>query len=141
MSGLPVAVVAAKAREGILALQEQMLNLPESEKRTYPVRHYFSDNWYMREMTIPAHQVVIGKIHKHAHQNCISVGLVRVFTEFGSDEMAAPFVFVSEPGTKRVVLTLEETVWTTYHYNPTNTRDLAELEANIIAKDYEELDK
>jgi hypothetical protein len=138
MQGLPVTAVTAKARASIMALQDMMLRLPEQV--TYQVRHYFSDGWYMREITIPAHQVVVGKIHKHAHQNCISAGLVRVFTEAGYDEMAAPFMFVSEPGTKRVVLTLEDTVWTTYHHNPTNTRDLAAIEAAVIASDYKELD-
>jgi aminopeptidase-like protein len=131
-----------EAREFILTLQERMSKLSDVKSAAdYKLRHFFSDGWYMREITVPAGEVIIGKIHKHAHTNCVSIGKVRVFTEFGADEMYAPFQFVSEPGTKRVVLTLEETVWTTYHANPTNTQDLAELEAQIIAKDYKELEQ
>jgi hypothetical protein len=44
----------------------------------------------------------------------------------------APYDGMTEPGTRRVLDVLEDTVFITVHYNPTNTEDLEELEEWII---------
>lgn len=128
-------------REAILRLQDAII----SEGRdvgpaSCPVRHHFAPGSYGREMTLPAGLVVVGKIHKHAHINVISKGRVQVFTEQeGVLELAAPCTFVSSPGTKRVVHVLEETVWTTVHV--TDKTDLAEIEREVIATDFMEVEQ
>ena len=128
-------------REAILRLQDAII----SEGRdvgpaSCPVKHHFAPGSYGREMTLPAGLVVVGKIHKHAHINVISKGRVQVFTEQeGVLELAAPYTFVSSPGTKRVVHVLEETVWTTVHV--TDKTDLAEIEREVIATDFMEVEQ
>ena len=128
-------------REAILRLQDAII----SEGRdvgpaSCPVKHHFAPGSYGREMTLPAGLVVVGKIHKHAHINVISKGRVQVFTEQeGVLELAAPRTFVSSPGTKRVVHVLEETVWTTVHV--TDKTDLAEIEREVIATDFMEVEQ
>ena len=104
-----------------------------------PLRHIFTDGAYARELTMPAGSVVIGKIHKHAHLNFITKGKVAVVTEFGKEVYTAPYTFVSEPGTKRVVYILEDTVWTTVHVTPET--DLEKIEDYVIAKSFEEYDE
>jgi hypothetical protein len=59
-----------------------------------------------------------------------------VATEFGYEELVAPHTFVSKPGTKRAVLVLEDTIWTTYH--PTEETDVGLIEDHVIAKTYDE---
>lgn len=104
-----------------------------------PVKHHFAEGSYGREMTLPAGLVVVGKIHKHSHVNVISQGRVQVFTEHGGvEELVAPCTFVSTPGTKRVVHVLEETIWTTVHV--TDKTDLAEIEREVIATDFTEIE-
>lgn len=110
--------------------------LAEGKPAECPVRHFFQRGKYMREMLIPAGTTILGKIHRHGHLNNISVGHVLVYTEEGVQEFKAPHAFVSTPGTQRLVYALEDTVWTTYHENPSDTRDLAQLEAEIIAPSY-----
>lgn len=128
-------------REAILRLQDAII----SEGRdvgpaSCPVKHHFAPGSYGREMTLQAGMVVVGKIHKHAHINVISRGRVQVFTEQeGVLELAAPCTFVSSPGTKRVVHVLEETVWTTVHV--TDKTDLAEIEREVIATDFMEVEQ
>lgn len=128
-------------REAILRLQDAII----SEGRdvgpaSCPVEHHFAPGSYGREMTLPAGMVVVGKIHKHAHINVISKGRVLVFTEqAGVLELTAPCTFVSSPGTKRVVHVLEETVWTTVHV--TDKTDLAEIEREVIATDFMEVEQ
>lgn len=128
------------SREQILHLQALMLGagLPPWEG-DFPVSHIFAPGLYARQMTIPAGGIIIGKIHRHAHVNTISKGRVWVVTEFGKEEIAGPVTFVSQPGTKRVVVAQEETIWTTYH--PTTETDLDKIEAHVIAPTYEALEQ
>lgn len=136
MNGL---ALRTEMRRKIMTLQEAMLALPKDQHIEFPLKHHFAPSIYGREITLPKGSAIVGKLHKHAHMNNISKGHVRVVTEFGSYELVAPCSFVSEPGTKRVVVALEETIWTTYHPNPTDTQDLAVIEDYVIAKGYDEL--
>ena len=104
-----------------------------------PLKHYFTDGAYARELTMPAGVMVVGKIHKHAHLNFITKGKVAVVTEFGKEVYTAPYTFISEPGTKRVVYILEDTVWTTVHV--TQETDLEKIEDYVIAKSFDEYDE
>lgn len=126
-------------REAILRLQDAIVSGGDNVgAEFFPVKHHFAPGCYGREMTLPKDSVVVGKIHKHAHLNVISQGHVLVFTEHeGIVELKAPCTFVSTPGTKRVVYAVEETVWTTSHV--TDSTDLAEIEREVIAQDFLEV--
>ena len=52
---------------------------------------------------------------------------------------SAPASFISDVGTKRVVHTHEDAIWTTIHPNPTNETDIEKLEAMFTALEYYEL--
>lgn len=123
-------------REKILRLQGEMMKMAEHQIEC-PVRHIFAPGLYAREIFIPKGAVVVGKIHKHAHVNTISKGRCSVMTEFGPKEIEAPHTFVSDVGTKRVVVALDDVIWTTYH--PSTETDLQKLEEEIIAKGYDDI--
>lgn len=93
----------------------------------------------MREIHLPADSVVVGRIHRHDHLNIISKGRVTVFTEFGIEDISAPATFLSRAGTKRVVHTHEDCIWTTIHPNKDNETDTAILEERYTSADYAEL--
>jgi len=116
----------------VLALQNAILKSENSVTAdACPVVHHFSPGAYAREMSIPAGLVIVGKIHRHAHLNIISKGVLEVFTEAGGNvRLEAPCTFVSEPGIKRVIYACEDSVWTSVHV--TNKTDLAEIEAEVI---------
>lgn len=102
-----------------------------------PLKHYFADGVYVREIFIPKGYVLTGKIHKHVHPNFLMQGSVIVVTEHGGREhLKAPLCMISQAGTKRAVLALEDTIWVTVHHNPEGETDLEKLEEWIIAKDY-----
>jgi quercetin dioxygenase-like cupin family protein len=124
----------AEARAKILALEASMRPLPQID---CPLKHHFAPGSYAREIFLPAGSLVVGKIHKHAHVNVISQGHCTVYTDTGTRELRAPVTFVSEPGTKRVVLAHADTVWTTVHV--TNETDLTKIEDEVIATSYDEL--
>ncbi len=125
-------VSAEEFRAKIMALQDIMAQMPQLDA---PVTHHFAPGNYAREIFLPKDMVVLGKIHNHAHINVISKGEVHVVTEFGTERYKAPHTFVSEPGTKRCVIALEDTVWTTIH--PTDETDLEKIEEQVIAPSYE----
>ncbi len=93
--------------------------------------HRFAKGIYAREILIPAGTLLTGKIHKTQHLNIISQGCIDVWTE-GEPvrRLRAPFSFVAEPGTRRVGLAIENTVWTTIH--ATTETDLDRLETELI---------
>jgi len=125
-------------RSSIVRLQDAMLDSDEqlSIDDDFPLKHYFAPGVYAREILLPKDTLVVGKIHKHAHVNIISTGKVRVATESGDEEFTAPYTFISQPGTKRAVVALEDTIWTTIHL--TDKTDLLEVEAEIIAPTFED---
>lgn len=131
------------SREQILELQRAMLDMlqidgdvmPQADAdKVCPLVHHFAPGLYAREILLPAGSVVVGKIHRHAHINTISRGRVTVATEFGTEELIGPCTFVSIPGTKRVVVAHEDTIWTTYH--PTEETDLSVIEDQVIAPSF-----
>jgi len=129
---------ATDLRLAIKDFEHYLLNL-EGAQTDIPSYHHFAPGNYAREMHIPPRVVIVGKLHKHAHINIISKGKITVVTEHeGVQTLEAPCTFISKPGTKRVVCAHEETVWTTIH--PTNETDLDKIEAEVIAKTYDEIE-
>lgn len=126
------------SRDTILAFQN---HLSQFEQRECPLKHTFAPGMYAREILLPADTFIVGKIHKHAHLNIVTRGRCTVVTEFGRREIDAtqgPVTFTSDAGAKRALYVHEETVWTTIH--AVHSTDLAEIERDIIAPDYQELD-
>lgn len=103
-----------------------------------PLTHLFAPGQYARTIFIPQGTLVVGKIHKHAHLNMLMVGSVLVATEEGPKRYDAPRVMVSKAGTKRVLYTATDVIWTTVHL--TDKTDLDEIEEELIAKDYAAFD-
>lgn len=136
--------VSAEARAGILAFEEKLKSYPEAvigDSDLCPVNHEFCNGLYIRDMQIPEGMRIVGKIHKHDHLVVLLHGEILVATEEGVVHLTAPQYFTSPPGTKRAAITLSETVWVTVHQNPTNTKDLAKLENQLIAKDFDSFDR
>ena len=116
---------------------EATMNEMESSLDKFKLTHHFAPHCYAREMFLPKGHTIVGKIHKHAHLNIISKGVVVVSTEEGSKEIVAPCTFTSYAGTKRAVYVKEDAIWTTIHV--TEETDLEKIEDEIIAKDFDEI--
>lgn len=135
--GLPAPLARAK----IMDIQRACEGLPDEHRmdESPPLKHWLAPGIYAREIHLPADSLVVGKIHRHRHLNIISKGRVTCYTEFGIETMEAPASFISEPGTKRVVYTHEDAIWTTIHPNPTDETDIETLEQMFTAIEYAEL--
>ena len=129
-------------RQAIVSLEEAMIKEFGPQENTddvAPINNYHCKGNYAREIFIAADTCMIGKIHKHEHINVISKGKCIVVTEAGRETLEAPLTFISMPGIKRAVYAITDTVWTTIH--PTEETDMDKIEDEVIAKDFNSLDK
>lgn len=110
-----------------------MLKMPQVE---LPVRHDFSPGVYARTLTIPEGVCLTGAVHKYEQLNILSKGTMKVLTEDGIQEVSAPFIVVSPPGTKRIAYAITDCVWTTIL--GTNETDPETIEKDFTLKTKEE---
>lgn len=131
----------AEIRKEIQTMHDIVKALPECGSATdAPVRNFFAPGTYCREITMAEGAFIIGRIHRHAHTNILSRGRCAVLTEFGFEILEAPCCFNSEPGTQRVVLVLDDCVWTTVHANPTNETDVDKLLAMLSTDKFSDIE-
>jgi hypothetical protein len=91
------------------------------ELLVFPLTHRFTDGLYSREVSLGAGCLVTSKTHKVQHQFFLLKGSVLVWNNEGDAQyIQAPFVGITEVGTRRVVYAIEDSVWITCHPNPDN---------------------
>ena len=99
-----------------------------------PVKHTFTDGYYMREIFSPAGQLLVSKIHKREHAYFLMEGELSILTEEGVFRIKAPHQGITKPGTKRVIYTHSDVSFITVH--GTDKKTVEEVEEEVIAKDY-----
>ena len=112
-----------------------------NDSKLVPIRHFFMDGVYIREMTMYKGTVVVGAIHKHLHMCFLLTGRITVVNEEETVDHIAPCVIVSTPGIKRVLYAHEDSIWYNTHKNPSNTESVEELERDIVAISYKEYEE
>jgi len=101
-------------------------------------RDFFTDGLYAREMLIPIEDYdfifITSEIHKTEHMFVVLKGSLIVSTDDGDPVLIkAPYMGMTKPGTRRVALALEDTIWTTIHANPDN-ETAEQIRERIIEK-------
>ena len=134
-------------RSGIIELQNSLMefvdgeNIVKGDSEVFPLKHTFTDGIYIRQMSMKKDSAVIGKIHKNPHVWFLLSGVLSVATETSSEDYEAPCYVEAPAGSKRVIFAHEDSVWVNIYPNPTNTRDLDEIERTIIIENYDEFEK
>lgn len=125
--------------DSIIAGTDEDPIVTDSEK--VPIRSFFMDGVYVREMTMYQGTAVIGAIHKHLHMCFLLEGHLSVASSSGVREYIAPCYIIAEPGEKRVLYAHKDSLWYNTHKNPDNIEDVKLLEKDIVATSYEEYEK
>ena len=145
--------VSVNSREKILEFEKAIINAADgvniegdgkhimTESKIAPIKHTFADGVYIRQMDMAKGTVVVGAIHKHLHVWFLLTGDVTVATEDTTEDYIAQCYVVSTPGAKRVILANEDSIFVNVHKNPSNTKDVDQLEKEIVALSYEEYEK
>lgn len=111
--------------------QAESIIATELVQEDFPVAHGFIPGFYVRTIFMPANRVITSAIHKTTHPFFIPTGDVIVGSEKdGEIRYQGPVHGITTPGTRRILRTLADTVWTTYHR--TNKTNLEEIIADLI---------
>lgn len=81
-----------------------------------PLTHTFTPGLYTRTIVMEAGSLITSLIHRTRHQFIISAGVALV--KVNEDEwirLSAPYIGITEPGTRRILYIEEACVWTTCH--------------------------
>lgn len=105
-------------------LEYQLSQLPDG---FFPTEHLFLPGMYLRKIFMPAGSLLTSMQHKTKHPFAILSGKLRVMDQEGVIEYEAPFMGITEAGTKRVLYIYEDTTWITFHANPENITDPDEM--------------
>tara|TARA_Y100000385_G_scaffold277709_1_gene325043 strand:- start:285 stop:734 length:450 start_codon:yes stop_codon:yes gene_type:complete len=111
------------------------------ENDLFPVKHAFADQIYLRELTIKKGMVMVGAIHNHLHIFFLLKGHLTLSTKDTIEDYEAPCYVISKPGVQRAVYANEDSIVVNIHKNPTNTKDVKELEKEIVSLNTEDYEK
>ena len=123
------------ARQRIVALEEQVSQLPQY---TCPLKHYFVDGIYVREIFIPAGCVLVGYIHTQPCITTLSQGTILISEGGKTVRLSAPFTATVAPGSKKAGYALTDCVWSDAYLNPDNEHDIEKLESRLTANTHEQ---
>ena len=129
-----MSLVAHNAQELNLLLSQKVDSLlaqvqvmPQVE---CPEENFFGPNVYIKQVTMPAGSVIIGKSHKIEHIcNMISGRMILVDSNGDKKELVAPMTFVAPKG-RKVAYIVETVVF--QNIFSTNETDLDKLENMIV---------
>lgn len=123
---------AAPSHATLRRMERLLLENAETQDVDALTSHHFCNGIYARELRVPAGNIVVGKTHASQNLFVLTQGEMIVTTDAGPKHIVAPFVVVTEPGTKRAGYALTDCVTMNFHSNPDNESDLAVLEARYI---------
>ena len=143
--------ITLSKREEIQALQDMLISKADGENiigdgnsivhcDQFPLKHTFADGIYIRQMDMKIGSAVVGAIHNHLHVWFLLTGHLAVSTEDAIEEFIAPCYVVADPGSKRVIYAMEDSIFVNIHKNPKNIKNIEKLEKEIVSltfKDYE----
>ena len=124
---------SGKEKNGFYGDGENIATIPD-----IPIKHSFADQLYVRQMDLKKNHVIIGAVHNHLHIWFLLTGKVMINNNGEKIEHIAPCYTVSKPGSQRVILALEDSIFVNVHKNPTNTQDISKLEKEIVSMTTEE---
>jgi hypothetical protein len=123
------AVSANIQKAQILALQEELIKMPQSDIVT---EHNFYNGYYERKITIPAWTVLTGAAHKTDYKIRLEKGTIAVNVGTEVKVLTAPFEFEAKAGEQRVGRVFdEEVIWIDIYENLDNCSDLSILEERL----------
>ena len=139
-------------REEIQVLQDMLISNADGENiegdgkniihsKNFPLKHTFADGVYVRQMDMKADSLVVGAIHNHLHVWFLLTGHLAVSTEDAIEEFIAPCYVVADPGSKRVIYAMEDSIFVNIHKNPDNIKDIEKLEKEIVSLTFEEYEE
>ena len=116
----------------VFALEKHILEQPQIDIKAL-TEHDFCHGVYARTMRLPAFTALTGAIHSQENFFVMRIGAMLVTTDDAVKQIGPGEMFVTKAGSKRAGFTLTDCVLTTFHANPDELREEAEiLDAYIL---------
>lgn len=113
-------------KDRLLQLDAFLIN---SEQVECPLEHHFTEYQWIRERFVPAGTLFTTYTWLHEHPFFGSLGELLIWDETsGWVHYKCPCRGITKAGTKRVVYAITDVVWSSVHFNPTNSQNIEELE-------------
>tara|TARA_B110000263_G_C15284294_1_gene499936 strand:- start:1231 stop:1683 length:453 start_codon:yes stop_codon:yes gene_type:complete len=128
--------LSMKIEKKIIATPGSITGKAFDEKNT--LKHTFCDGQYVREIFMPAGQIITTKIHKKLHPFFIMSGELSIASEEGIVRVEAPYHGITKPGTKRIIYTHKDTIFITVH--ATDKTTVEEVVEEISTEDFNDPD-
>jgi len=120
------------ARQEIQDAENVLLSMPQIEP---PIKHYFGDGVYGREMFLAAGHAFTGAVHLTNHINVLAQGTMLIKTSTSdAEKIEAPHVFECTPNTKKMGFAVTDCVF--INFIGTDLKDVDEIERTVVADDY-----
>jgi len=112
-------------------------NIVVDNSELFPVNHSFSEGVYIREMLMTKNGLIVGKIFKCSHHFILLKGKLLI-TSPGQDTKVytAPSWFTCPPKTRRVLFSVEDSVFMNVLPNPDNETNIDILEKRLLEGGY-----
>jgi quercetin dioxygenase-like cupin family protein len=127
-----IAIPGIPTLEQMFDVERKLEQLPQAD---FSLINRFADGLYARQVTMQRGSFLTSKIHLKEHFAFILTGDVSVWTDLDYQRIKAPQIIVTQPGTKRVLLAHETTVWITVH--ATSAKDVESAERELVCNDPE----
>ncbi len=105
----------------VFALEAELKQMPQAE---IPTMHDFCDGLYARTVVVPKDAIVTGSVHSKDNFFVIRAGSAVIYTPNGPQVFHAGHMGISPKGHKIGGYALSEVIFTTFHANPENDKDL-----------------
>lgn len=96
----------------------------DHEQANCPVTHHFYPNTYVREVSVKAGTLLIGRYHKYGHLNVVTRGKCTLATDSGPVKVEAPVTFFAPPGNKTILVEEDITWLNIYQLSMTSVDDI-----------------
>lgn len=114
----------------VVQIQEEMQQITQYVPE---VEHLFSDGCYARKVIMPKGFAGVGALHKTSHHFVVSKGKLMLRNGDEKIIVEAGYHGKTNPGDKRLVIALEDSIMTTYHV--TNLTDVIEISKLILGEE------
>jgi len=138
-------IAVKKLTDKITALENSMYeefengnkNVVVGNSDMFPLNHSFSEGIYIREMLMPKDGLIVGKIFKCSHHFILLKGkLLITMPDEETKIHTAPSWFACESNVRRVLLSLEDSVFMNILPNPDNETNIDILEERLLKDNY-----
>ena len=99
---------------------------------TFPYDNVDCPECLCRMIHMPAGFILTSHTHLTKHPFVVLTGECVVITQGKAERIKAPYAGVTEPGTRRVIVVLQPTVWATYHGKKHPNETFEEIQNRII---------